>query len=256
MARSFTDTLTHDELAQKIVRAVEKNKGTPKEFEDDIDLASGPVSFVYENQYQLGLAYLTEQIRKDLGKVEFDSENHECEPSEAYCGAGDICGFRTLSNGLTYLGCMAGGDWETPLFYIIYWDGKKLRGYIPTDGNLWNTDTKRAYGNDVDGETDAPNMKRRFGVDVSCFDDFDIDIDCDKVQADILSRIKPKGGTRAEEEHDFDAEPDAEFDRTGARVEKGLKKFKFEGVVEAENESQAVLILVKNLGLLNVTEVE
>ena len=40
------------------------------------------------------------------------------------------------------------------MFFIIYWDGKKLRAYVPTDGNPWNTDTKEAYGNDEEKDED------------------------------------------------------------------------------------------------------
>ncbi|MDB5036981.1 MAG: hypothetical protein JWQ35_509 [Bacteriovoracaceae bacterium] len=89
----------------------------------------------------------------------------------------------------------AGGDWENPVFFIIYWDGKALRGYIPTKGNLWNTDTKQAYGNDE--ESDAKNLLERF-PDV--FGDKleeeinakDLSFNAQEITEDIQNRIVPK----------------------------------------------------------------
>lgn len=46
------------------------------------------------------------------------------------------------------------------MYFIIYWDGEKLRGYIPEDGNPWNTATREAYGNNE--EQDTENIKERF----------------------------------------------------------------------------------------------
>ena len=90
------------------------------------------------------------QVKKDLEKVDFDFENEDCNN-----GCNYIKGFRVAPNGLPYWGDDAGGDWEVPVFFIIYWDGKKLRGYIPTEGNTWNTDTKTAYGNAMDYKLDS-----------------------------------------------------------------------------------------------------
>lgn len=192
MPRFFTQKLTKEELAAKIVAAASVKK-TPYH-NPVLEPQSSDIETVYVNSYRMGLPVLTEQVIKDLAKVQFDSENHECRPDEAFCGAGEIAGFRTLPNGLTYLGCTAGGDWECPLFYIIYWDGKKLRGYIPKDGNFWNTDLKAAYGNDeeeFDQEgADAANIKKRFGVEVEHHSEFDQDFDCDKLIADIENRIQ------------------------------------------------------------------
>lgn len=196
MPRFYTENLTKEELAKKIVEAAMKMKTgfhpPPLLLEESTNIGN-----VYVNSYRMGLSYLTPTIDKDLSKVVFCCENLECEPSEAFCGAGPICGFKVLPSGFTYLGSTAGGDWECPLFFLIYWDGKKLRGYIPKDGNLWNTDLKAAYGNDeeefdMEG-ADAKNIKKRFGVEVEYHDDLTEDIDCDKVIAEIELRIQPKG---------------------------------------------------------------
>lgn len=132
MSRYFTQKLTKEELEEKILDAWKKH---PK-FD----------SFAprYED--------LTETIEKDLSKVMFDNEN-------IYESQSDLTGFHTTDNGLTYLGVLAGGDWEVGVFFILYSDGSKLRAYIPKDGNPWNTDTKEAYGNDE--EKDVSNAKKR-----------------------------------------------------------------------------------------------
>ena len=85
------------------------------------------------------------KFKKDISKVHFDFENVEG------------MGIHTLSNGLTYYAFTAGGDWEQPIYIILYWDGKSFRGYIPTEGNPWNTATNCAYGNDGEKvELDEP----------------------------------------------------------------------------------------------------
>ena len=77
-------------------------------------------------------------------KYEFDDENYDYE--------GECAGYNTLDNGLTYFGFWSGGDWEYGIFGIVYYDGKKLRAYIPTRGNMVNTRTKIAIGNNDDDD--------------------------------------------------------------------------------------------------------
>ena len=81
-------------------------------------------------------------VAKDLKKVDFDCENFECEAKES---SKVRLGIQQLDNGLVYLGCMGGGDWEVYVYYIVYWDGKNFRGYLPKDGNPWDKKEKRAY---------------------------------------------------------------------------------------------------------------
>ena len=103
---------------------------------------------------------LTPQIEKDLKKCHFDCENVEIGPGSI--GPKGLMGYTTLDNGLSFLGICAGGDWEVPVFFIIYWDGEKLRGYIPIEGNPWNTTTRQAYGNYTDEIwEDGKNLKQR-----------------------------------------------------------------------------------------------
>ena len=116
---------------------------------------------------------------------------------------GEFLGFQTLDNGMNYLGMMAGGDWEYPVYFVIYWDGRNLRAYIPTEGNLWNTKAKIAYGND---EEDGINILKRFGtpemkadfkgrvseLEIDDVGKYGIDYDFDKMKEDVQARIIEK----------------------------------------------------------------
>ena len=55
-------------------------------------------------------------------------------------------------SGVPYLCCSGGGDWEVPVVFMIYWDGKSFRGYILTKGNPWNTKIKAAFNNDTEAD--------------------------------------------------------------------------------------------------------
>jgi len=93
-----------------------------------------------------------------IKKCKFDTEN--VQANNEWDDLPNVYGFHTLGNRFTFVGVGAGGDWEVPITFIVYWDGKKLRGYIPTEGNPWNTDTKEAYGNNE--ELDEKNFIKRF----------------------------------------------------------------------------------------------
>jgi len=141
---------------------------------------------------------LTPTVEKDLDKIRFDTENIDIEGWGAY--RKDFLGYHTLPNKMPYLGVYSGGDWESPVYFIIYWDGKKLRGYIPEDGNLYNTDTKQAYGND--DEADLKNARKRWPNDQKLKDD-DIDLqgyfdnyDFKAMKKDIMERILQKSLTK------------------------------------------------------------
>lgn len=60
----------------------------------------------------------------------------------------NLVGFHTLNNGFTFLGMQACGNWECPVFFIIYYDGKQLRAYIPSYGNTINLDFHSAFGSE------------------------------------------------------------------------------------------------------------
>jgi hypothetical protein len=102
---------------------------------------------------------LSETVNKDLSKIQFDFENYfignadksfENYPSDCTTEIYP-CGYEVLENGLPVLFVAAGGDWEFPVCFCLYWDGKSIRGYVPEEGNIFNRTTKSAYGNEDDG---------------------------------------------------------------------------------------------------------
>jgi hypothetical protein len=83
----------------------------------------------------------------DLNSILFDFENYETDAEKE---TGSLMGLQTLENGLHYWGMYAHGDWEEPVFFIVYWDGHSIRGYIPLLGNTWNPHTGAALGNGIE----------------------------------------------------------------------------------------------------------
>lgn len=89
---------------------------------------------------------------KDLSKYDVCAENIIDEDSGK------------TSTGINYVSFGYGGDWEQPAMAFIYWDGSRLRGYLPLKGNLINTVNKSAFGNGYD---QTPNSD-----DVYCLKEF------------------------------------------------------------------------------------
>lgn len=109
-------------------------KISQEQLKDKIDAAKEKRNFCSQYDWKT----LTPQIEKDLDKCQFDCEN---VTEEGYC---------TFDNGFTFFALTCGGDWEFPVFIILYYSGKELRAYIPDKGNPWNKTTKMAYGNSYD----------------------------------------------------------------------------------------------------------
>jgi hypothetical protein len=133
-------------------------------------------------------------------KVQFDTENYDLQPIPGLRGNDALdafLGIHTLSNGLTFWGMQAGGDWEYWVCFIVYLSKGRLRLYVPKDGNLWNTSTKKAYGNDE--SLDTWNAYKRFSSQLEPMNreemaetdvhDLALDYDQDEMIADILLRF-------------------------------------------------------------------
>lgn len=138
----------------------------------------------------LNIPDLSARIQQDLSKIEFCAENcgtelNQCALWRTPDGL-QFLGLHTTSEGLTYLGLMTGGDWESMLSFVLYWDGTQFRAYIPEDGNLFNSETKTAYGND--DESDARDQKRK---KVKIVDEILVP-DFARMLADVKNRIQPR----------------------------------------------------------------
>ena len=112
---------------------------------------------------------MPKRMDNDLGKISFDWENWDDGNLKDRTKDN---GFETLPNGLPILWMWAGGDWEFPVTFVLYWDGKGLRAYIPEEGNVYNKERKSDYGNNDEEEGEAQ------------------DFDYDKMRLDIMNRIK------------------------------------------------------------------
>jgi hypothetical protein len=140
-----------------------------------------------------GVRPLLALLGKDI-KVDFDLENVAYTADDF--GPVGLVGYHREANGFTYCGFAAGGDWEHPVFFLVYWDGRRLRGYVPTDGNPWNTTTKKAYGNDA--VADLKNARKRYPGSFEGRDPEDdpvepgdFDFDAELIRADFRARITP-----------------------------------------------------------------
>ena len=91
---------------------------------------------------------LPKKVEKDISKIQFNFEN--CEIIDGYMNY--PCGYKMINTDFPVLFVNAGGDWETSICFIIYWDGKDLRGYVPEKGNVYNPITKTAFGSDEDSD--------------------------------------------------------------------------------------------------------
>ena len=100
-------------------------------------------------------------VLSDLSEVDFDTENCDFYENKLY-----------RKDDVYYLLGTAGGDWEVPLIFVVYWDGENYRGYIPKRGNAVNLANMSAFGNDK--ELELKILKRIF--DIECEED-DI-VDC------------------------------------------------------------------------------
>lgn len=122
---------------------------------------------------------LIADVEKDWSKIDFSTENL------------DVIGEKVTPQGVPYLLISTGGDWEAPLLATIYFDGKKLRGYIPKDGNSYNHQEKAAFGNN---DSDQAACVKQFGDKYDKEEAFlDVDPDGAAAEKDIHARIEAKG---------------------------------------------------------------
>ena len=82
---------------------------------------------------------------------------------------------------------------QVPFEIILYWDGKNVRGYLPTTGNPWNTDRDRPYQRDRFTE-DSSNVKKRFPhLGALPFEDIELrlTVNWELVHRELTERFRP-----------------------------------------------------------------
>ena len=137
------------------------------------------------------------KISKDLAKVveDFPTENLHLDGIPLFDGG---LGFRELDNGFSFLGACCGNDWEFPVFVVIYFDGKDLRGYVPKRGNSWNwhKNTPFMHESDEDHEADLAFLQGRYpGEEINednMQDYLDKVVNVYEMLEDIKERIKER----------------------------------------------------------------
>jgi hypothetical protein len=89
---------------------------------------------------------LTDQIKEDLKFLDVD-ENYTSITYKPRSSFESLLGFQTNDSGLTYYGVEIKSKDTIPFFCIIYYDGMKLRAFVPPH-NLYNKDTSQPFGID------------------------------------------------------------------------------------------------------------
>lgn len=137
----------------------------------------------------LGFDSLFKVVEGDI-KVSFDLEN--VAEGRDYFGPSGLMGLQSLETGMAFHGYCAGGDWQMPVFFLVYWDGHKLRAHVPYAGNLWNRKTRAAYGNDP--EEDLRDIKARWPhlATIHDIDEADVSFDEALLLREILDTFEEK----------------------------------------------------------------
>lgn len=130
-------------------------------------------------------------VNKDLKKIEFQHDNgtaYRIPNSDFY--PDEFIGLHMTKTGLPFLGMSSCGDEEwVEVFFILYFDGTKMRGYVPYYTNTYNPNTKAAFGLDHEDEDEAfMNSIGKSGEEGSSDLD-DIRCDATKLIYDIEQRI-------------------------------------------------------------------
>lgn len=172
--------------AGTVIRKVEEAEHGPESEKDKAerlaeearDLTRYGVMYVWEMRIHNALMACVELdnvIIKDLSKVQFDWENCGCDLERD-----TPTGFWTTSSGVPMLGCYAGGDWEDPVYFVLYPETTtSIRAYMPKAGNTWGLSTKAAWGSGGSPEEEEGEHNPRV-------------VDVDAFRADVAARIQAK----------------------------------------------------------------
>lgn len=191
----YAPRMTSAALVQKLYEHVMRNEEFAEEGEYDDSMA--PEHVIESALYCGGEFDLFTRVTQDWKKIKFYAENLTSRKGGGF-GVETMVGPQELDNGFAYIGVFAGGDWESPLYMIVYHDGKEFRGYVPTDGNCFNHKDKAAFGSDesyasikkqypqVLQHTDGSDDAMKEWVRAAPLKDL---IDEDKIIADIKNRI-------------------------------------------------------------------
>lgn len=164
-------------------------------------------------------------------KYKFDNENIEC--------IGDV---KMSKKGVPYLECYAGGDWECPVCFFIYFDGHHFRGYVPLKGNAICRTTKSAFQGDTDSDGKEMNFIRKelnISKNEACpLRPNDVGYNINACLEDFLSRIEVKGSYK---KRDYSSD-DKKYDDAVKAAKEREEAEKEENVVRLSESELKVLI--------------
>lgn len=176
----YYDVVTQDELKSTLCKFVDKYLDED-EREDYEDIEGEDFGHVLSTV----MMYKSGDAGNDINKIQFDFENSFIGVDGDHFAVrfSKLFGLQTLGT-LSFYGMWAGGDWEYPVYFILYQYKGKIRGYVPEDGNTYNIKTKAAYGND---EEEDEKELQRLGLSYD-----DVAWNQDKILVDIQGRLKEK----------------------------------------------------------------
>lgn len=137
--------------------------------------------------------HLTEELLDDLNRqVAYStggnymrwSDLHTAKEKEENC----LLGYHTLENGLTFYGMYGTNDGSFPVFFILYFDGEKICGYIPHEGNNFSKKTNRAWGSECSHFHDYAEREEFEQSLIAQLEEYTY-FDYDKIKEDILNHI-------------------------------------------------------------------
>lgn len=211
--------MTEDDFKQEMIHAYHMYAmEQEKKYKFDLCLTPTPDNFVYRLCYKNRdneKSKYASALYNDIwnGKYKFDSEN-----VDAYGG------IKMSKKGFPYIQCAAGGDWERPVCFFVYFDGTHFRGYVPLKGNAINRNNNTAFQGNGD-EEETKFIAKEMGVDYEEAKTLtsDIKFNEDACLKDFLSRVEVKGSYKK---------------RDYTKDEERFKEYRKEKIVDEKKRSE------------------
>lgn len=129
--------------------------------------------------------------------------------------------FEMSNNGVPFGWMLCGGDWEIPVYGMLYWDGKAFRSYVPTYGNTFDANKKEALLHDIVGLGPFPCTKDGSFVNLTFSSEDDlreilpyVEVNEEACKEDFNRRVVSTGQAT-----------DAEFESWLKKVSKAAKRY-------------------------------
>ena len=140
----------------------------------NVDWENADDDKIMENFLHEVVGFSNSLANKDVSKIDFDFENSEIDRE----------GEKALPDGTSIIWAYAGGDWEYPVYFVLYLDpDNHIRAYVPKDGNTYCHKCKSAWGTcECNDEKDSEDH----------LNDDDYGPDYDAMYKDVCNRIQTK----------------------------------------------------------------